>query len=124
MLVEVVRARGSLHRLDHDIAVRHDEHPLPRVPAAVGAAAYFVVAEAVTNAVKHSGADQITVSLRAEGGTLVVDVTDNGQGGADDEQGTGLRGIHHRIAACDGTTKIDSSVGGPTVVRVAIPTGP
>jgi len=84
-----------------------DEHPLPRVPAAVGAAAYFVVAEALTNAVKHSGADQITVSLRAEGGTPVVDVTDNGQGGADDEQGTGLRGIHHRIAACDGTTKIE-----------------
>ncbi|MFD9701464.1 histidine kinase [Lentzea sp. NPDC059081] len=101
-----------------------DEHPLPRVPAAVEAAVYFVVAEALTNAVKHSGADRITVSLRAEDGALVAEVTDNGQGGADDGQGTGLRGIHHRIAAFDGTTKIDSPVGGPTVVRVAIPTGP
>ena len=100
-----------------------DEHPLPRAPAAVEAAAYFVVAEALTNAVKHSGADQITVSLRAEGGVLVGEVTDTGHGGADDGQGTGLRGIHHRIAAFDGTTKIDSPLGGPTVVRVGIPTG-
>ena len=51
-----------------------DEHPLPRAPAAVEAAAYFVVAEALTNAVKHSGADRITVSLRAEDGVLVVEV--------------------------------------------------
>ncbi len=101
-----------------------DEHPLPRAPAAVEAAAYFVVAEALTNAVKHSGADRITVSLRAEDGVLVVEVTDNGHGGADDGQGTGLRGIRHRIAAFDGTTKIDSPLGGPTVVRVAIPAGP
>ncbi|MCP2250680.1 sensor histidine kinase [Lentzea aerocolonigenes] len=101
-----------------------DEHPLPRAPAAVEAAAYFVVAEALTNAVKHSGADRIIVSLRGEDGALVVEVTDNGHGGADDGQGTGLRGIHHRIAAFDGTTKIDSPSGGPTVVRVAIPAGP
>lgn len=100
-----------------------DEHPLPRAPAAVEAAAYFVVAEALTNAVKHSGADRIIVSLRAEDGVLVVEVTDNGHGGADGGQGTGLRGIQHRIAAFDGTTKIDSPLGGPTVVRVAIPAG-
>ncbi|TWP50784.1 sensor histidine kinase [Lentzea tibetensis] len=101
-----------------------DERPLPRAPAAVEAAAYFVVAEALTNAVKHSGADQITVSLRDEDGAIVVEVTDNGRGGADEAHGTGLLGIHHRVAAFDGTTSIDSPPGGPTVMRVDIPAGP
>jgi signal transduction histidine kinase len=100
-----------------------DVEPMPRAPAAVEAAAYFVVAEALTNAVKHSGADRITVSLRAEGGLLVVEVTDDGRGGADEALGTGLVGIHRRVAAFDGTTRIHSPPGGPTVMRVDIPTG-
>jgi signal transduction histidine kinase len=101
-----------------------DERPLPRAPAAVEAAAYFVVAESLTNAVKHSGADRITVRLRHEDGVLVVQITDNGRGGADNAGGTGLLGIQRRVAAFDGTTKIDSPPGGPTVVRVDIPAGP
>ncbi|SMD24978.1 Signal transduction histidine kinase [Kibdelosporangium aridum] len=101
-----------------------DEQPLPRAPAAVEAAAYFVVAEALTNAVKHSGADHITVSLHDEHGVLVVEVADNGRGGADNAHGTGLLGIQRRVAAFDGTTKIVSPPGGPTVIRVEIPTGP
>jgi signal transduction histidine kinase len=100
-----------------------DEQPLPRAPAAVETAAYFVVAEALTNAVKHSGADRITVSLRDEGGVLVVEVTDDGHGGADDALGTGLLGIRRRVAAFDGKTMIDSPLGGPTVLRVDIPAG-
>lgn len=100
-----------------------DENPIPRLPAAVEAAAYFVVAEALTNAVKHSGADRITVSLRDDDDVLVVEVTDNGLGGADQAHGTGLLGIQRRIAAFDGTTRIDSPRGGPTVVRVDIPAG-
>lgn len=100
-----------------------DEHPLPRAPAAVEAAAYFVVAEALTNAVKHSGADRITVSLREDSGVLVVEVTDNGRGGADGALGTGLLGIRRRVAAFDGVTRVDSPPGGPTVVRVDIPAG-
>jgi signal transduction histidine kinase len=101
-----------------------DEHPIPRLPAAVESAAYFVVAEALTNAVKHSGADRITVSLRAEDDVLVVEVADNGHGGADVAHGSGLLGIQRRVAAFDGTTKIHSPVGGPTVLRVDLPAGP
>jgi len=101
-----------------------DEHPIPRLPAAVEAAAYFVVAEGLTNAVKHSGADRITVSLRTEDDALVVEITDNGRGGADQAHGSGLAGIRGRVAAFDGTTRIDSPPGGPTVLRVDIPAGP
>ncbi len=100
-----------------------DEHPIPRLPAAVEAAAYFVVAEALTNAVKHSGADRITVGLREEDGVLVVEIADDGHGGADQAHGSGLLGIQRRVAAFDGTTAIDSPAGGPTVVRVRIPAG-
>lgn len=99
------------------------EEPLPRAPAAVEAAAYFVVAEALTNAVKHSGAEQITVGLRGDAGALVVEIADNGHGGADDALGTGLAGIHRRVAAFDGRTEIVSPPGGPTVVRATLPTG-
>lgn len=101
-----------------------DEHPIPRLPAAVEAAAYFAVAEALTNAVKHSGADRITVGLRCEDDVLVVEVTDDGRGGAEQAHGSGLLGIQRRVAAFDGTTKIDSPPGGPTVLRVDIPAGP
>jgi signal transduction histidine kinase len=101
-----------------------DEQPLPRLPAAVEAAAYFVVAEALTNAVKHSGAEQITVSMRTEGEDVVVEVTDDGHGGADEAHGSGLLGIRRRIAAFDGRTSLVSPVGGPTVMRVDIPAGP
>ncbi|PRY44984.1 sensor histidine kinase [Umezawaea tangerina] len=105
------------------IPCTYDERPLARMPAAVEAAAYFVVAEALTNAVKHSGAERITVSLREESGVLVVEITDDGHGGADEAGGSGLVGIRRRVAAFDGTTSIDSPPGGPTVMRVDIPTG-
>ncbi|WP_246842865.1 sensor histidine kinase [Allokutzneria sp. NRRL B-24872] len=96
---------------------------LPRLPAAVEAAAYFVIAEALTNAVKHSGAKQITVGLWMRDRALVVEITDDGTGGADEEQGSGLLGIRRRVDAFDGLTEITSPHGGPTVVRVAIPAG-
>ncbi|MFC9427214.1 sensor histidine kinase [Streptomyces sp. NPDC056987] len=100
-----------------------DAEELPRAPAAVEAAAYFVVAEALTNAVKHSGARRITVSLRADGDLLTVEVTDDGRGGADEALGTGLVGIERRVAAFDGTTRLTSPSGGPTVLRATIPLG-
>lgn len=101
-----------------------DARPHPRVPAAVEAAAYFVVAEALTNAVKHSGATLITVHLRAEDDLLVVEVGDDGRGGADESLGTGLVGIRRRVAAFDGSARFDSPTGGPTALRVRIPAGP
>lgn len=105
------------------IPCSYDEGPVPRLPAAVEAAAYFVVAEALTNAVKHSGATRITVRLGVDAGVLRVEVADDGRGGADDALGTGLLGIRQRVAAFDGVTEVDSPVGGPTALRVAIPTG-
>ncbi|PVE04759.1 sensor histidine kinase [Streptomyces scopuliridis] len=105
------------------IPATYEARDLPRAPAAVEAAAYFVVAEALTNAVKHSGARQITVVLHADDGLLTVEVTDDGQGGADETLGTGLLGIERRVAAFDGTTLLHSPLGGPTVLRAAIPLG-
>ncbi|MFC9977090.1 sensor histidine kinase [Spirillospora sp. NPDC127200] len=94
-----------------------------RAPAAVEAAAYFVVAEALTNVAKHSGASRAEVSVRREGDRLVVAVRDDGRGGADPARGTGLAGIRRRVAAMDGTTGVDSPAGRGTTLRVELPCG-
>jgi signal transduction histidine kinase len=96
---------------------------LRRAPAAVESAAYFVVAEALTNIAKHSGAEHAAVSLSRPGNLLVIEVTDDGHGGADEAGGTGLAGIRRRVSAFDGTTLITSPDGGPTVLRVELPCG-
>ena len=96
---------------------------LRRAPAAVESAAYFVVAEALTNIAKHSGAERAAVTLRRPPNLLVIEVTDDGHGGADEAGGTGLTGIRRRVSAFDGTTLITSPDGGPTVLRVELPCG-
>ncbi|SDP96546.1 sensor histidine kinase [Lentzea jiangxiensis] len=98
------------------------EH-LGRLPAAVEAAAYFAVAEALTNVAKHSGARHAWVSLGVNDDKLVVVVHDDGKGGADEKQGTGLEGIRGRVAALDGTAEVSSPEGGPTVLTVVLPVG-
>ncbi|MET9632849.1 sensor domain-containing protein [Lentzea sp. NPDC006480] len=98
------------------------EH-LGRLPAAVEAAAYFAVAEALTNVAKHSGAKHAWVSLGVDGRQLTVLVHDDGKGGADEKQGTGLEGIRGRVAALDGTVDVSSPSGGPTVLTVVLPVG-
>lgn len=98
------------------------EH-LGRLPAAVEAAAYFAVAEALTNVAKHSGARHAWVSLSIIKEQLTVIVHDDGKGGADEKQGTGLDGIRGRVAALDGTATISSPEGGPTVLTVVLPVG-
>jgi signal transduction histidine kinase len=98
------------------------EH-LGRLPAAVEAAAYFAVAEALTNVAKHSGARHAWVSLDITNDRLAVVVHDDGKGGADEKQGTGLDGIKGRVAALDGTADISSPEGGPTVLTVVLPVG-
>jgi signal transduction histidine kinase len=95
---------------------------LQRAPAAVESAAYFVVAEALTNVAKHSGATRCEVHLSGSD-ELVLEVWDDGHGGADEENGTGLIGIRRRVAAFDGTMTLDSPVGGPTTLRVTLPRG-
>ena len=91
-----------------------------RPPAAVETAAYFVVAEAMANAAKHAGATRIDVRIVRVPSTLVVEVTDDGHGGAD-PAGSGLTGVRHRVEAIDGTLTIVSPSGGGTTLRAELP---
>ena len=92
-----------------------------RLAAPVEAAAYFAVAEALTNAVRHSGAARITVAIVDAGTALHITVRDDGCGGADPAGGTGLHGIRRRLSAFDGELRVDSPAGGPTVLEMAVP---
>jgi signal transduction histidine kinase len=91
-----------------------------RLPAAVEATAYFVVAEALTNVAKHARAGHAAVMARVEEGTLWVDVRDDGVGGARAE-GSGLLGLADRLAVFDGRLRVESPAGGGTLVAAAIP---
>ncbi|MFD0656663.1 sensor histidine kinase [Thermocatellispora tengchongensis] len=93
-----------------------------RAAASVEATAYFVVAEALTNIAKHSGARQAVVSVRRLDDRLRLQVVDDGRGGAD-ESGSGLVGIRRRVEAHDGSFTLDSPPGGPTVLDVTLPYG-
>ncbi|MDR6866021.1 signal transduction histidine kinase [Microbacterium resistens] len=94
---------------------------LERAGAAEEAAAYFLVTEALTNVAKHTDASRVTITARTAGGALVVDVVDDGRGGADPEQGTGLAGLAARAAALEGTLEIVSPPGGPTRLVLTLP---
>jgi len=97
------------------------EADLPRrPPAAVEGAAYFVVAETLANATKHSGARAVLVRLALRDGTLAVEVADDGRGGAD-PRGSGLLGLRRRVAALDGTLSVVSPDGGGTTLHAEIP---
>lgn len=98
-----------------------DASELPQLPAAVETAAYFVVTEALTNITKHSGASRAHVVVGEHGGEVGIEVTDDGQGGADEQQGSGLSGIRQRVAAFEGRTRIISPPGGPTTIEVKLP---
>jgi len=87
----------------------------------VESAAYFAVAEALTNMIRHSRAHTGSVSIRHVDGALTTVVTDDGTGGADPAAGTGLRGIERRLAAFDGTMALSSPPGGPTVITMELP---
>jgi signal transduction histidine kinase len=91
-----------------------------RLPRPIEAAAYFVVAEALANAGKHSGATRVHVDVRLDGGLLRVAVADDGRGGAD-AAGSGLDGLQRRVAALDGRLTVTSPPGGGTVVRAELP---
>jgi signal transduction histidine kinase len=87
----------------------------------VESAAYFAIAEALTNMVRHSRAHTGSVSVRHADGALTMVVADDGTGGADPTTGTGLRGIERRLAAFDGTIALSSPRGGPTVITMELP---
>ena len=92
-----------------------------RLTEPVEAAAYFVVAEALTNVVKYARASFVDVRIRRLDGVVVVDVADDGVGGVDVAAGSGLRGLQDRLAAVDGELDIDSPRGGGTRLRARIP---
>jgi signal transduction histidine kinase len=93
---------------------------LERPPAPVETAAYFVAAEAMANAAKHSGAGRIDISVGRNDGMLEVEIHDDGSGGAD-AAGSGLAGLRRRVEALDGTLTVQSPAGGPTTIRAELP---
>jgi len=95
--------------------------PDGRLPEAVELAAYFVVAEALTNVAKYAHATHAKVEVARANGRLMVEVEDDGIGGANPENGTGLRGLADRIAVLEGRLEIDSETGSGTTVRAQIP---
>jgi PAS domain S-box-containing protein len=124
-ILPTVLTRGGLRAAVHALASRT---PVPvevtvsadRLPAAVEATAYFVVAESLTNVAKHARATAATVLARVEDGTLQVQVRDDGAGGAHLE-GSGLVGLADRLAALDGQVRVESPPGGGTLVAADIP---
>jgi signal transduction histidine kinase len=111
-----IAARGPVPTV-----VRSDLPPGERLPVAVERAGYFVVAEALANVAKHSGARSCEVRCRREGSRLVVEVSDDGAGGATVQPGGGLAGLAGRVAGVDGTFTVSSPAGGPTLVRAEFP---
>ena len=91
------------------------------MPQSVEAAAYFVVAEAITNVAKYANASHASVSVQRQNGTVVVEVADDGVGGADPGKGSGLRGLADRVSALDGRLEVTSERGRGTTVRATIP---
>ena len=98
--------------------------PGHRLPAAAEASVYYVIAEAVTNAQKHARASTIRLSVRTRGATAIVEVVDDGAGGAAETPGSGLEGLRERVESVGGTLAVDSPAGRGTHVIAAIPVLP
>jgi signal transduction histidine kinase len=103
------------------LPVELERVPDERLPEAVELAAYFVVAEALTNVAKYAAASRATVDIDRVNGKLVVQVMDDGVGGADPDAGTGLRGLSDRLAVIEGRLEIDSEPGKGTTITARIP---
>jgi signal transduction histidine kinase len=103
------------------LPVKLTEVPEERLPEQVEAAAYFVIAEALTNVAKYANASNATVAVRRVNGHAEVEVRDDGVGGADPGRGTGIRGLVDRVGALDGTLALDSPPGSGTTLRAEIP---
>jgi signal transduction histidine kinase len=95
--------------------------PTLRLPEPIEAAVYYVVAESLTNAAKHSGATKGRVDLSATPKTVVVEIRDNGSGGANLTDGSGLHGLVDRVEALGGELQLQSPAGGGTVIRAELP---
>jgi signal transduction histidine kinase len=91
------------------------------LPAPTQTTAYFVVAEALTNALKHSRCNSVSVTVAKDNGFATVEVCDDGVGGTDARQGSGLSGLADRVSALGGTLEIESPVGQGTTIRARVP---
>ncbi|MDG4825533.1 sensor domain-containing protein [Asanoa sp. WMMD1127] len=118
-LVEAVRALAVVLPVPTEVAADPGVRAAPPIEAAL----YFAVAEALANVAKHSGAAHAWVSLRAPEGRLVVEVGDDGTGGAAVPAAGGLAGVRRRLAAFDGRLAVASPRGGPTVLTMEVPCG-
>ena len=116
---------GALHGLAATcpIPCEVDVDVPARCAASVEATAYFVVAEALTNVARHSGATGAAVTVRTHGPRLHITVLDDGRGGAEEGRGSGLAGVRRRVEAHDGTLGLTSPPGGPTTLRAELPCG-
>ena len=95
-----------------------------RLPEALEVAAYYLVSESLANVGKYAQASSATVEVGRFNGSVLVEVTDDGIGGADTEDGSGLRGLADRVEALDGRLRVWSPTGGGTRVRAEIPCAP
>jgi len=107
--------------LDSPVKVATEVELTGRPPAPVEAAVYFAIAEALSNVAKHADARRTLVRLFHRDGMIRAEVMDDGGGGADPAQGTGLAGIERRLAAFDGILAVSSPLGGPTIVVIEVP---
>jgi signal transduction histidine kinase len=103
------------------VPVSVEDGSIGRLPEAVEATAYFVVAEALTNLAKYAHASRASVRLNRQGNRLQVEVADDGSGGADVGAGSGLRGLEDRVAALGGALSVESRPGAGTRVQAEIP---
>ena len=117
-LPSAVRSLADRAVLPVSLDVAEGRHPEP-----VESAAYFVVSEALANIAKHAHARSASVSVQRDNGRLIIQVRDDGRGGADDRSGTGLRGLADRVAALNGRLTVTSAPGAGTTVRAEIPCG-
>jgi signal transduction histidine kinase len=116
--------------LGHAVRALALDTPLPteldidlpgRASAPVESACYFAVAEALANAVKHSGARRVQIRIRHAASILRIEVSDDGVGGADPARGTGLQGVERRLGTFDGILAVSSPPGGPTMIVMEVP---
>ncbi|WP_336157650.1 sensor histidine kinase [Amycolatopsis sp. VC5-11] len=112
--LSALTARMPIH-VDVEVTVE------PRPPAPVETTTYFIVSETLANIAKHAGADRASVRVTRDDDTVVVEIIDNGHGGASVRPGGGLAGLADRAGTIDGVLTVVSPAGGPTVVRADLP---
>jgi signal transduction histidine kinase len=115
-LDQAIRSMAERYTIPIDVSL-----PAGKFGEAAELTAYFLIAESITNAIKHARARRITIRGERSGATLLIEVSDDGQGGARVSAGTGLRGVIDRVRGVGGDLELDSPVGQGTRVRAQIP---